>query len=87
MQELGLVNTFWGGFFKLGSLLQRYSTPANSRGDINTRPDPYSQTTTWACLEEIYRCAKTGGGSLLVFTAPSIKNDCGLMLNTWRKTN
>lgn len=90
MQELGLVNTFWGGFFKLGSpLLQRYSTPANSRSDINTRPDPYSQTTPrdlGLLLEEIYRCAKTGGGSLpLAFYGAIDQNDCGLMLQYLEK--
>jgi beta-lactamase class A len=67
MRSLGLVNTFWGGFFYQGApLLQRYSTPANQRTDINTDPDLYDQTTPadlGMLLEDIYQCAKNGGGT------------------------
>lgn len=68
MAKLGLVNTFLGGEFTFGSpLLQRFDTPANTRTDINTDPDPYSQTTPsdiGMLLEDIYQCAQTGGGAL-----------------------
>ena len=68
MQKLGLENTFLAGKFTFGSpLLQRFETPANTRTDINTDPDPYSQTTPsdmGMLLEDIYQCAQSGGGAL-----------------------
>jgi hypothetical protein len=68
MQALGLTNTFWGGFFTLGSpLLQNFKTPANQRFDYNTEPDRYAQTTPQdlgLLLEDIYYCAADYGGSL-----------------------
>jgi beta-lactamase class A len=69
MQQLGLENTFIAMFFAPGSIpLQHYKTPANSRLDINTNPDTFSQTTSsemGILLEDIYLCAQTGGGSLV----------------------
>jgi len=68
MEKLGLDNTFLAGYFSLGSpILQAFSTPSNQRTDINTDPDPYSQTTTsdmGMLLVDIYQCAETGGGAL-----------------------
>ncbi len=85
LQAIGLMNTFWGGYFKPGSpLLQRFSTEANQRTDIVTDPDPYSQTTPQdlgLLLEDIYYCARDGGGSLpLAFDNQITKDDCGLMV-------
>lgn len=69
MKKIGLENTFLAGFFAPGSpLLQRYTTPANSRVDINTDPDPYNQTTPadmGMLLVDLYQCAQTGGGALV----------------------
>ena len=69
MQELGLKNTFSAMYFALGSIpLQHFTTPANSRLDISTDPDPFDQTTPsdmGTLLEDIYLCAQTGGGSLV----------------------
>ncbi len=69
MQTLGLQDTFWGGYFYDGApLLQRFNTPANTRTDINTGPDPYDQTTPadlGMLLEDIYACSQTGGGALV----------------------
>jgi beta-lactamase class A len=69
MQKLGLNNTFIAMYFAPGSIpLQHYNTPANSRPDINTNPDTFSQTTPsemGVLLEDIYLCAQTGGGSLV----------------------
>jgi hypothetical protein len=46
LNELGYKNTFLAGYFYNGApLLKRYQTPANSRTDVNTNPDPYNQTT------------------------------------------
>ena len=69
MKQLGMDNTFIAMYLALGSFpLQHYTTPANSRLDINTNPDTFSQTTPSEMgnlLEDIYLCAQTGGGSLL----------------------
>jgi len=69
MKSVGLENTFLAGFFAPGSpLLQRFNTPANSRLDINTDPDPYNQTTPadmGMLLVDVYQCAQTGGGALV----------------------
>ena len=69
MKQVGLDNTFLAGYFAPGSpLLQRYTTPANSRVDINTDPDPYNQTTPsdmGMLLVDVYQCAQTGGGALV----------------------
>jgi len=84
MKKLGLENTFLAGKFTLGSpILQRFETPANSRTDINTDPDPYSQTTPsdiGMLLEDIYQCAQTGGGALTaVFPGEIDQVKCQLM--------
>lgn len=69
MQQLGLENTFIAMYFAPNSIaLQHFTTPANSRLDINTDPDPVNQTTPsemGVLLEDIYLCAQTGGGSLV----------------------
>ncbi len=69
MTKLGLENTFINGYFYPGAvILQFFKTPANQRTDVNTDPDPYSQTTPadmGMLLEDIYMCAQTGGGSLV----------------------
>lgn len=84
MQKLGLENTFLAGKFSLGSpLLQRFDTPANTRTDINTDPDPYAQTTSsdmGMLLEDIYLCAETDGGALrAVYPEEISQRDCQLM--------
>jgi beta-lactamase class A len=91
MQALGLENTFLAGKFTLGSpLLDIIQTPANTRQDVNTRPDPYSQTTAsdmGMLLEDIYQCAQTGGGALpAVFPGEITKSKCQLM-NTYLINN
>ena len=69
IQALGLNNTFISMFFAPGSVaLKLINTPANSRTDVNTDPDTYSQTTPsdmGMLLEDIYLCAQNGGGSLI----------------------
>ncbi len=52
LKALGLQNTFMAGYFTFGSpLLDIFETPANTRTDVFTDPDVYSQTTppTWGC--------------------------------------
>lgn len=68
MQALGLENTYLAGYFSAGSpILELIDTPANTRTDIDTDPDIYSQTTPsdiGMLLHDIYTCAQTGGGAL-----------------------
>ncbi len=84
MKALGLQNTFLAGYFSFGSpLLELIQTPANQRTDINTDPDPYSQTTPsdiGMLLEDIYQCAQDGGGALpAVFPGQITQTECQAM--------
>lgn len=86
MQSLGLVNTFLAGYFTAGSvLLEVFETPANQRSDINTDPDPYSQTTPsdiGMLLTDLYQCAQNGGGSLpSVYPGAITQAECKQMVN------
>ena len=72
MKRIGLENTFLAGYFCSAEapcpLLQRISTPANQRTDVNTDPDVFNQTTpsdTGMLLADIYQCAESGGGALV----------------------
>lgn len=85
MKALGLKNTFLAGMFYIGApLLNRYSTPANTRTDIFTDPDPYNQTTPvdiGLLLNDIYECAQNGGGSFAAaFPAEITQNECKSMI-------
>ncbi len=85
MQQLGLENTFLAGHFYIGApLLQRFSTPANTRTDYTTDPDTYNQTTTsdmGMLLEDIYQCAKGGGGTFgALFPNEITQNECQTMV-------
>ena len=86
MKYLGLENTFIAGYFynNAPNLLPYYSTPANLRGDINTNPDWYSQTTPsdmGILLEDIYQCSETGGGALIAtFPGKLSKQTCQQMV-------
>ena len=70
MKSIGLKSTFLNGFFYLGAppLSVRPITPGNSRTDVSTDPDPYSQTTPsemGSLLSDIYQCAQNSGGALI----------------------
>ncbi|MFZ3070927.1 MAG: serine hydrolase [Anaerolineaceae bacterium] len=85
LQTLGISNTFWAGYFHIGSpLLQAYKTPANQRTDYDTEPDRYAQTTPedlGLLLEDIYYCAEDGGGSLpLAFNGEITQAECKMMV-------
>jgi beta-lactamase class A len=86
LRALGLENTFLAGYFYIGApLLDRYTTPANSRSDINLRPDVYNQTTasemrdlmTW-----IYACARHNRGPIReTFGDDVTQAECQLILD------
>lgn len=92
MQELGLKNTFMGGYFYFGApLLNYYTTPANSRPDLTTDPDPYNQTTPsdiGMLLTDLYQCANNNGGSLrAIFPDEITQAECVDMIETLTRNN
>jgi beta-lactamase class A len=85
MQKLGLENTFLAGYFYDGApLLKRIQTPANISIDYRTSPDSYNQTTTvdmGMLLDDIYQCAKNGGGTFgAVFPGEITQTECQAMI-------
>ncbi len=85
MQKIGLQDTFLAGYFAAGSpLLRKYETPGNTRSDMNTKPDPYNQTTPseiGLLLGDIYTCAESGGGTLVAaFPGKITQEKCRTMI-------
>jgi hypothetical protein len=85
IQQLKLDDTFLSGYFYSGApLLQVFTTPANSRTDVSTDPDPYSQTTPseiGMLLVDLYQCAENSGGSLLaIFPGEITQAKCTQMI-------
>ena len=85
MQDLGYQNTFLAGYFANGSpLLQRFSTPANSRGDINVNPDDYNQTVPSEIgdlLSRIYQCSVGAPIEKGLFNGQISQADCQHIIN------
>ncbi len=85
MHTLGLQSTFLAGFFALHSpLLERFTTPGNSRADLNTDPDLYNQANPeeiGRLLKDIYQCAEQGEGELVkVFPGEITQSKCQVMV-------
>jgi hypothetical protein len=85
LNELGFENTFIAGYYFPGApILQIYRTPANQRFDIDTQPDPYTQTTASdisMLLTDIYACSKGGGSLLARFPSEFTAEECRRMLD------
>ena len=87
MQSIGLQSTYLGGMFYLGApnLLPGRQTPGNTRPDVFTDPDPYSQTTPsemGILLADIYQCAQNDGGALVAaFPDKMSQNTCQLLID------
>jgi beta-lactamase class A len=87
MEAIGLNSTFISGFFYVGApnLAPGKVTPANSRTDVFTDPDPYSQTTPsemGILLTDIYQCSQNGGGALIAkFPDKVTPADCKLIID------
>jgi len=85
MDGLGLDSTFLAGFFHPGApLLRQYSTPGNTRPDVNTLPDPYNQTTATEMgllLSDIYACANGGGSLVAAFPGQVRPEECRHLLD------
>jgi beta-lactamase class A len=85
MHTLGLRNTFLAGFFALHSpLLERYTTPGNTRTDLNNDPDLYNQVNPSEIghlLKYIYQCAEQGQGELIkTFPGEITQSKCQVMV-------
>ncbi|NTV35363.1 MAG: class A beta-lactamase-related serine hydrolase [Anaerolineaceae bacterium] len=90
MRALGFENTFMAGYFYPGApLLDRYTTPGNTRKDLVTNPDTYNQTTPaelGQLLEDMYYCSQNGGGTFaLVFPGKISQAECSTMLSYMSK--
>jgi len=87
VRELGLQSTFLDGMFYVGAplLTGGITTPANSRQDVFTDPDPYNQTTPTEIgllLADIYQCAQNDGGSLVAaFPGEITPSECRSMIS------
>ncbi len=85
IRALGFQNTFLAGYFYLGApLLDRIETPANTRTDIDLKPDIYNQTTPkdiGLLLYLIYQCDLYGKGKLTeVFPNEITQSECSDMM-------
>lgn len=86
MRELGFQNIFLAGYFYLGApLLDLIETPANTRTDIDLKPDVYNQTTARdmaALLYAIYQCDKSASGILIdTFKGEITQPECTAMID------
>ncbi|MGH2537948.1 MAG: serine hydrolase, partial [Candidatus Promineifilaceae bacterium] len=87
MQRLGLVNTFMAVPYDAVAPAHRqntYVTPANSRNDVTTLPDPTMQTTAeemGSLLAMIYYCAEGGGALLAVYPEDVTPAECQAILD------
>ncbi len=87
MKKLGLSSTFLAGFFTAPAYLLPSIpvTPGNSRTDISTDPDIYSQTTPsemGTLLADIYQCAQNSGGALIAAFPDKVSPDtCQLLID------
>ena len=87
MHRLGLVNTFMAVPYDAVAPATRpntYSTPANSRADILTQPDPTMQTTAeeiGTLLSMIYHCAKGGGALLVIYPDEVTPQECQAIID------
>lgn len=88
MWRLGLENTFMAVPYDAVPPAHRrttYTTPANSRVDLESQPDPTRQTTAeemGTLLAMIYHCAETGGGTLMaVYPNAYTPEECRAILD------
>ena len=84
MHYLGLINTFMATPYDEEVIPPTIVTPANSRTDLNTRPDPYMQTTAQdmgLLLEMIYQCSKGGGALMVAYPGAFTTGECQDMLD------
>jgi beta-lactamase class A len=88
---LGLASTYLAAPYDLkeGAVPVERVTPANSRTDISTDPDPYIQTTPMEMgllLESVYHCAHGGGILRLLYPQALPPSECEELL-AWMALN
>lgn len=89
MRHLGLVNTFMATPYDEEVIPAMIVTPANSRADVTTEPDPYMQTTPLdmgLLLEMIYQCGHGGGALMVAYPGAFTVNECNQMIE-WMSAN
>ncbi|MGD8968706.1 MAG: serine hydrolase [Anaerolineae bacterium] len=89
MNRLGLQNTFMAAPYDEKDVAATITTPANSRTDISTDPDPFIQTTPLdigVLLEMIYQCSHSGGALMLTYPETLTADECQEMLK-WMSQN
>jgi hypothetical protein len=85
--ELGLKNTFMAVPYDATPPEYRkttYTTPANSRTDITTFPDPTMQSTAddiGSLLSMIYYCSKGGGALLALYPDELTPDECQAIID------
>ena len=83
MRRIGLVNTFMATPYDEDRPPPRIVTPANSRRDVDTEPDPYMQTTPQdmgLLMEMIYQGARGGGTLIAAYPGQITPEECQAML-------
>ncbi len=90
MNYLGLKNTFMAAPYdeEEGNFLT-IVTPANSRTDVTTDPDPSRQTTSLEVgllLEMIYQCSRGGGTLMVAYPDDFTSDECDRMIE-WMSKN
>jgi hypothetical protein len=87
MWELGLENTFMAVPYDASPPPQRqttYTTPANSRTDITTFPDPSRQSTAediGSLLAMLYYCSRGGGTLLALYPGELTPDECQAIID------
>jgi beta-lactamase class A len=79
MRYLGLVNTFMATPYDEEVVPPTIVTPANSRTDVTTQPDPYMQTTArdmGLLLEMLYQCSHGGGALMVAYPGAFTVEEC-----------
>lgn len=86
-KRLGLVNTFMAIPYDAPVVSTRpstYSTPANSRPDLLTVPDPARQTTAeemGTLLSMIYYCSQGGGALMAIYDGEITPQECQALID------
>ncbi|MFQ6100469.1 MAG: serine hydrolase [Anaerolineae bacterium] len=89
LHYLGLLNTFLATPYDEEIAPPTIVTPANSRTDITTEPDPYMQTTpldVGLLLEMIYQCSHGGGALMVAYPGAFTADECSQMIE-WMSTS
>jgi hypothetical protein len=85
LRKLGFPNTFMAAPFEQAG--PRIKTPANSRGDIVTQPDPFVQTTPremGLAMQMLVECSRGGGTLLAAYRDQITQAECQQLMTYLR---